>query len=316
MVTLKLIVGGDDQAGGGAVGADTMRLADKYVTCRVQARTLAPSSAKEVRGTLRRFAVFAPDATKITRRKINKWMQSLKVSAGTLRSYFSQVKAFCQWLVLEGHLAQDPTLGIKPPKKPEYRPRALEAWEVSAVLDACKDQRERLMVYLMVEEGLRCIEVSRLTLADLDVRRQLITVHGKGDRHRTLPLVEDAQRELARYLAETHLTAGPLFPSRWDPHRAISANWVSELVGNVFRRSGIKARPHDGRSPHSLRHTCLSDMIDQAGADILEAQYVAGHADLSTTRVYLRNRKAEQVRTAMEGRHYGGDARPVEVGVA
>jgi integrase/recombinase XerD len=165
------------------------------------------------------------------------------------------------------------------------------------------------MVMLMVQEGFRCCEVARLTLADIDQRRALVTVHGKGDKHRTVALVEDAQRELRRYLAETHLTHGPLFPSRWHPHEPIGAGWMSELVGNIFRRSGVKARPYDGKSAHALRHTCLSDMVDE-GADILEVQETAGHADLSTTRPYLRYRRAEQLRTAMEGRHYEGQEPP------
>lgn len=314
MVTLKLIDGGVG-LGDDAVGVSTIRMADKYVTHRLNARTLLASSAREIRCTVRRFAAFVPDVAKITRRRVNKWLESLNVSTGTMRAYFSHVKGFCQWLVLEGELDKDPTLGIRPPKKPDYQPRALEPWEVTAVLDACKDQRERLLVMLMVEEGFRCCEVARLTLADIDQRRAMITVHGKGDKYRTIPLVDDAKRELGRYLADTHLTAGPLFPSRWEPHKAISANWVSELIGNVFRRSGIKARPHDGKSPHALRHTCLSDIIDEGG-DILEAQAIAGHADLSTTRGYLRHRKAEQLRTAMEGRHYGDRVRPAGEDVA
>lgn len=311
--TLRLVAGLSQQAddGGGEVGLPTLRMVDKYVTDRVRTRTLMDSSAKEIRGTLRRFAAFAPDVNRITRAKVTKWLKSLTCAAGTARSYFTAVRGFCQWLVLEGKLDKDPTLGIRPPKKPDYLPRALEPWEVSAVLRACKDQRERLMVHLMVGEGFRCCEVARLTIADVDTRRGLVTVHGKGDKYRTVPLVEDAARELRRYLAETDISHGPLFPSRWDQHQSISPGWVSELIGNVFRRSGIKHRARDGKTPHALRHTCLSDMVD-FGADILEVQEAAGHADLSTTKGYLRHRRAEQLRTAMEGRHYD-DAEPVGV---
>jgi site-specific recombinase XerD len=311
VISLKLVDGGVGTAGGDAVGVSTHRMADKYVTGRVQARNLKESSAREVRHTLRRFAEFVPDVNRITRSKVRKWMASCKVSAGTLRSYFVHVKKFCQWLVLEGHLPKDPTLGIDAPKKPEYMPRALEPWEVALLLKACKDQRERLMVVLMAQEGFRCCEVARLRLGDIDERRGQITVKGKGDRTRTVPLVDQAHRELRRYLACTPLTTdGPLFPSRRTPHRSISANWVSELVGNIFRRSGVKHRPYDGKSPHALRHTCLSDIVDRGEGDILEAQAIAGHADLSTTQVYMRHRKAEQLRPAMEGRHYGDDVEP------
>lgn len=282
----------------------TLRMVDRYITGRVRTHTLMESSAKEIRGTLRRFAAFAPEVRQITRRKVQRWLDQLGVAAGTARSYFHAVRGFCQWLVLEGHLDRDPTLGMKPPKKPDYHPRALEPWEVTAVLRACRDQRERLMVMLMVQEGFRCCEVARLALADVDLRRQLITVHGKGDKHRTVALVDGAVAELRRYLAETDLSHGPLFPSRWNPTEPISPGWVSELIGNVFRRSGVKGRPRDGKTPHALRHTALSDMVD-AGADVLEVQEVAGHADISTTKGYMRRRRAEQLRSAMEGRTYG-----------
>jgi integrase/recombinase XerD len=288
--------------------AQTLRLVDRYVTGRLQAHTLMASSAKEIRGTLRRFAAYVPEVAKITRRKVQRWLEQLDVSPGTKRSYFTAVRGFCQWLVLEGHLERDPTLGIRPPKKPQYFPRALEPWEVAAVLTACKDQRERLIVMLMAQTAPRCIEVSRLTVADINVRRRQITYHGKGDRRRTVPLVADAERELRRYLAETDISHGPLFPSKWDPSKPISAGWVSELIGNVFRRSGIKARPRDGKTPHALRHTCLSDMVD-GGGDVLDVQEAAGHADLGTSRVYLRHRRAERLRDVMEGRHYDGAQR-------
>jgi site-specific recombinase XerD len=295
------------------VGLATIRAADQYVTARVKARSLMKSSAREVRGVLRRFAAVVPEVDQITRRRVRRWLEGLDVAAGTARSYFTAVRQFCRWLVLEGHLAKDPTLGIAPPKKPDYAPRALEPWEVTAVLRSCKNQRERLMVILMAQEAFRCCEVARLSLADIDLRHGLVTVQGKGDKQRTVALVEQADRELRRYLAETDICHGPLFPSRWEPTKAISANWVSELVGDAFRRSGIKARARDGKSPHALRHTALSDMVDN-GADVLEVQETAGHADLSTTKVYLRRRRADQLRTAMEGRHYGSDERPARRG--
>lgn len=123
--TLHLIGGGGPPAKGGKTMA-TMRMVDRYITERVRTHTLMESSAKEIRGTLRRFAASVPEVHQITRRRVQRWLDQLDVAAGTARSYFHAVRGFCQWLVLERHLDRDPTLGMRPPKKPDYHPRALE----------------------------------------------------------------------------------------------------------------------------------------------------------------------------------------------
>jgi site-specific recombinase XerD len=69
-------------------------------------------------------------------------------------------------------------------------------------------------------------------------------------------------------------------------------------------RAGVKRHAYDGVSGHALRHTAASDVLDEC-KDLRAVQQMLGHAQLSTTAIYLRRVSAESLRTAMGGRTYG-----------
>ena len=286
-------------------GEELVELARVYVRARLDMHEIVDSSATTMGGALARFAHEVGQAGNISNDRIECWLaeRGRTIAQGTLRSEYSAVRTFCRWLVLHGHLAADPTIGIRGPKQPTYDPRALEPNEVARLLRACQTPREELFVVLMVQLGLRCAEVSRIAMSDVDHRAGVIFIVGKGGKTRFIPLVEDARLSLIEYLNSTPLPHGPLFPSQRDRQRSISAKWLSQLLGQIFYRAGIKKTAYDGKTGHALRHTCLSDLVDE-GADIRSVQQLAGHAHLSSTQIYMRRRDAEQLRPMMEGRNY------------
>lgn len=312
MKTLKVVpirpIYGRNNGGAGETsnGVALVELVDAYVQTRLDMHEIVVSSAKTMRNSLYRFARGMPeDPFELERAIVETWLaeRGRTISQGSLRSEFSTVRTFCQWLVISGHTLTDPTLAIKGPKQPDYVPRALDPADVAKLLRACATAREELMVTLMVQLGLRCAEVAGLQLSDVDRTAGVVYVLGKGGQQRFIPLVDAARRTLDEYLATFGIRNGPLFPNQRDRHRSISAGWVSELVRQIFIRAGVKKQAWDGRSGHALRHTCASDVLEE-GADIRDVQEMLGHRSLTSTQIYLRKRNAQKLRGVMEGRDY------------
>jgi site-specific recombinase XerD len=154
------------------------------------------------------------------------------------------------------------------------------------------------MVLFMVQEGMRCCEVARLEVGDINLRDDVVLVRGKGRRERVLPLSPQTKQAVRDYLAGWPASAGPLIRSYNHPRRGITAAYVSLLVTGWLRAAGIDA------SAHALRHTAATDML-LCGAHVRDVQAALGHAQLSTTERYLPW-LVNDLREAMGGRWYGG----------
>lgn len=296
--------------GGYATKGETLltRLAVRYVRERQDKGELNRRSAEVARSRLLSFTTTTDiEPARLTRRHIERWMATPNLSPAYRRARLSTIRGFCQWLVLNGHMRTDPTLGIRAPRMPRYLPRALPLKDAAAVIDAAPDNRAHAIALLMLQEGLRRVEISRAQLGDIDLRRKEILVRGKGglgDITRVLPLSDETASALMRYMDEHPAKAGPLFRSYTRPHEGLTPGHVGEILLCMFRQSGVKHVNGDGRSAHALRHTMAHDMLDN-GASLIDIQQALGHATLKTTETYLRG-AVGNLRESMAGRHYGG----------
>ena len=140
----------------------------------------------------------------------------------------------------------------------------------------------------MAVQGLRCVEVARLDASDLDAGRRTITVRGKADNVRTIPLADEVADQLERWLAGRH--AGPVVD--------LAAATLSGVVAAWMADAGLKSRPYDGRSAHALRHTAASDLYDRC-RDVKAVQRFLGHANVATTDRYLRAGDDDVIRAGL-----------------
>ena len=113
----------------------------------------------------------------------------------------------------------------------------------------------------MVQQGLRCCEVARLQLGDLDRVNGLMLIVGKGGHERVLPIIEETAEAVDAYLTEYPAFAGPLVRSYSDPHRGLASATITKLVRVWVGDAGIKRARHDGVSAHAFRHTAATDML-------------------------------------------------------
>lgn len=281
------------------------QLAAAYIADRLHRSRFRPKTADTVRFTLAGLMRHAPeDPTQLTRQHVEGWLADTKMAPATARSRLSQIRGFCRWLRRQGLLTGDPTLDVDGPRTPRYVPRGLKSQAVSAALASCPDTRARLILLLMCQEGLRCLEVANLELGDVDFDGRIMLVRGKGGHERVLPVSEESWGALIEYLTERPAYAGPLVRSYNDPHRGIDASYISTLVARWLRAAGVEA------TAHALRHTAASDML-RNGAHLRDVQAALGHVSLSTTQRYLPWVVGD-LRQAMAGRRYGPAARGVE----
>jgi integrase/recombinase XerD len=203
----------------------------------------------------------------------------------------SVLRAFYALSLRRGQRRDDPSALMEPPKLPRALPKALSEREVEALLAAPDlasplGLRDRAMLELMYAAGLRVSELVELPATALNLRQGVLRVTGKGGKERLVPLGEEAQHWLQRYLAEarTQLAGkralSPLFltPTGHAPTR--QAFW-----GLVKRYAGAAGIDPAKISPHGLRHSFATHLLNH-GADLRALQMLLGHASLSTTQIY------------------------------
>lgn len=238
---------------------------------------------------------------------VERWMETIgHLHPRTRNVYLSSIRMFCDYLVEEKVIRTNPTAKIKPIRLPRQLRRALHSDMIERLLPVLPDTRAEVIVYAMLQEGLRCIEVSRLTVENFDPGRQILFVKGKYDHERELPITDEFARVLDRHLAKEDIRTGAIVRSQSIARsnlEPITPHRVSRLVSGWMAEAGIKSRPRDGVSAHALRHTAATDVLERSG-DLRAVQELLGHAQISTTSIYIGKGNLSQLREAMEGRSY------------
>lgn len=237
---------------------------------------------------------------------VDRWLEQIgHLAAATRREYLSRARMFTRWLVDTGKVRADPTSHVPPVRQARHAPRTLTAEQVGDLLRALTpNRRGAAVVWLMVGCGLRCCEVARLHVEDYDPRGLTVTVTGKANHERTIPVPVEAAAAVDRYLDHVGVTAGPLIRSELVPSRGLSAKTLSTYMRGWMLAAGVKRGAYDGRSAHALRRTAASDVADR-GADVRVVQEMLGHQRVETTvKHYYRRVTVQQMRDAMSGRSY------------
>jgi len=284
----------------------TGQLVDDYMRARRVAREHTAATSRAVFYTLAEFSKAVPkDPNRIRPKHIIAWLDQPNVSDGTIATKYGQVRAFMKWASSTGKIRTDPTFGIKGPKRPRRIPRAVDPCDISLLFSTAPDLRLLVAMSLMACEGLRISEVCRLQTGDIDWRMNTIRAHGKGDKERVVHLSPTTAGAIHRYLAGSPTGAGPLIRSFLDDRSPVSSNQLGRLVSAHMASVGVKRFPRDGKSPHALRHSYASDLVD-AGLTIPEVADLMGHESIQTTMIYQRRVDLEKTRALVEGRSYAG----------
>ncbi|MCU0269084.1 MAG: site-specific tyrosine recombinase XerD [Acidimicrobiales bacterium] len=237
--------------------------------------------------------------------------RSPRAPASVARSLVA-VRSLYRFLVDEEVLDHDPGADLDVPGVPRGLPKALTEQEVARLLDQVTGddpvaRRDRAVLEVLYGTGARISEVVGLSLRDVDLDAALLRVFGKGARERVVPLGRFARQALDDWLGPSGRAA--LEPERWARRGDAEAVLLNQRGGRlsrqgawgIVRRYGERAGLAGRLSPHVLRHSCATHMIDH-GADIRVVQELLGHASLSTTQIYTQV-STERLRAVYDGAH-------------
>lgn len=281
-------------------------LIQTYVGGRLRRGDIAQITATGYRNHLHHFATFwgRRPVDQLSPKAVERYIEHMEtegLAKSTQTAHLSTLRGFARWMVLEDIISRDFTLAAPRIRRPRSVPRDMIADHFYAILAVCRDDRERLIVWLMYGCGLRCVEVSRLQVDDYDRATGLLHVIGKAGHQRAVPVPDPVRHAIDAYLASAGHGLGWLIRSHNDPHAPIGANRISNIVQRLTRDSGVKVRNYDGRSAHGLRAAAASDLYD-ACHDPTVVQEFLGHANLQNVQVYLRRTKVERVAEAQRAR--------------
>lgn len=277
----------------------------EYVDWRVGRGEFARSTAITASAGLHHWHHCAGPVNEWTPEFATQWVHDQALRPNARKGRLSRLRPYVRWLVRHGHLDFDITIDIPAVKIPHPAPKDLTPAAIRRLIDAAPDRRGRLIVVMMVQCGLRCVDLSRALIEDIDTSSRRLAVRAKGgggEVTHTVPIPTEAWELLVSEVLAVR-RSGPIIcaQNRLSP-TAVSRGHLSKLVQRWIIAAGLKSFPFDGVGAHALRHTCAQDMLDR-GADIRAVQAALGHAHQSTTEIYLR-REPPGLRDAMEGRRY------------
>lgn len=177
------------------------------------------------------------------------------------------------------------------PRVPAPLPVVLSGQEMLALLSAISSPLYRATAMTMYGAGLRITEACRLEVGDIDSRRGVIHVRGKGGRPRYVMLSDTLLRALRGYWAANRPPRPYLFPGP-DPRKPIDARSVREAIRTAVITAGLTKKV----TPHVLRHS-FATHLHELGTDIRTIQALLGHASLRTTMRYIGVSRATVART-------------------
>ena len=200
--------------------------------------------------------------------------------------------------------------GLYRPRVPSRLPRSVTDAEFNEIFTRLPSNRDRALVAFYVSTGARASELLSATMAGVDPGRQLITVVRKGTRQmQQLPASSDAFVWLRLYQVEMEemIPTGRRQPLWWTlrrPVRPLSYHAVHRMFERVNCKAGTTA------TLHALRHTAAYRMAEDPALPLTDVQHVLGHAQLTTTQIYLTPRKEDVIRRVLT--HHAEQVRQAE----
>ena len=258
------------------------------------------------------------DLASVTQSDIRAWLMQRSAGgdcAGTLRHRLQAVRALYRYLLRHGIVKSNPAAQVEMAKLPKPLPKFVREKAVDAVLDADLDGgdftqvRDRLVVMLFYETGIRLSELIGLQDVAVDVEKHELKVRGKRDKDRIIPFGDEMAQCVTHYRALRDsvpvecgnllvtLKGKPLYPS---------------LVYHVVHDSLAQAGATGKLSPHVLRHTFATVMLNN-GAELNNVKELLGHESLAATQVYTHvtlselqhNYELAHPRALKKGGYYG-----------
>ncbi|MCR4864999.1 MAG: tyrosine-type recombinase/integrase, partial [Bacteroidales bacterium] len=236
----------------------------------------------------------------------------------TVNLHLSVLSGFFRYLMHEGVLESNPCRTVSRPKTAKrladfYRQDAMEEYFASTqtyvtepdlgMAERYRKRLARLIISLLYDTGMRRSELIALRRGDIDFKRRVVRVHGKGDKMREIPLIPSLCEEISLYLQSVDSMVGcgsdlqsPLLVTLKGQglYPVYIDRTVKEELGSISSITGRK-------SPHVLRHSLATGLLND-GTDLNSIKELLGHSSLAATQVYTHN-SIEKLKTVYDNAH-------------
>ncbi len=274
--------------------SQTRDLSREYLSFVKVEKGLSRNSIESYRRDLGKLSAWAEknglEPARMTRQDLRELMIDLgrtSLAVNSKRRLISVLRGFYKFLMIDGHITENPAELLDVPQKGSYLPRFLNQAEIEALLlvpDTSTETglRDRALLELMYSSGLRVSEAVTIRVQDVDLDAGILTTTGKGSKTRRVPVGTSAVEWLKSYLAarqkKEDIEVANLFVT--PRGRPLNRQVIFLLIKEYAEKCGLQAV-----SPHTLRHSFATHLV-QNRADIRSVQQMLGHADISTTQIY------------------------------
>ena len=204
----------------------------------------------------------------------------------------SAVKSFYRFLLKRGFIATDPAYGVSAPKKNRPLPYFVREGDLDRLLDdmefpdTYEGRRDKVIVTMLYSTGMRAAELIGLDVTDVNMRESLVSVIGKRNKQRLIPMIPELHDGLNAYLAERERLLSDVAENQALFLDAGTCKRISYAKLRVLVRDALaKVTMQSKRSPHVLRHSFATSMLNHS-ADLQSVKELLGHESLKTTAIY------------------------------
>ena len=235
-------------------------------------------------------------------------LHDLEISPRSQARILSGIRSYFQYLILEDIIKADPTELINGPKSDRYLPEVLSYEEIRQMIESIdlshpQGTRNVAIIETLYASGLRVSELTGLRISHIYPDLQMIRVIGKNNKERLIPIGESALYHIHLYL-------------EGDRNRMMNIDSASKdilflnrrgkklsrvMIFNVIKETAAKARITKNISPHSLRHSFATHLVE-GGADLRAVQEMLGHSSITTTEIYT-HMQADYLRETIQRFH-------------
>lgn len=277
---------------------------DKFFRFLQLEKSLATNSIDAYRLDIARYVVFLESrgvskSTDVNDDHVSAFVHELRdlgLSARSIARNLSAVKGLHRFLLGEKITVTDPTINTELPKRGKSLPDVLSLREINRIINATghkksdKKQlwiRDRAILETLYATGMRVSELTDLRMSNVFFDDQMVKVFGKGSKERLIPIGIPALEWIQKYQSEVR---GKI-TKKHGANDAVFLNWRGKLmtraaIWNIVKEYARLARISKEVHPHTFRHSFATHLLE-GGADLRAVQEMLGHADISTTQIYM-----------------------------
>ena len=235
------------------------------------------------------------DLDKITFFHIRSYIVDLMkngMSAKSVNRKISSLRSFYKYLIKKSHVDKNPMLKVVAPKIPKRLPDYVSKVDIASLFDSISigetyaEARDYIVILLLYNTGMRKSELIGLMNENIDFAQKRITVIGKGNKQRMIPITDDILTKVEEYEIVRNQTFGDQKSNLLltDKGRTM----YPKLVYNIVNKILVQMATNTKKSPHILRHTFATHMANN-GAELNTIKELLGHSSLAATQVYTHN---------------------------